>query len=85
MAAKWAGVTNIVYLRGLAVPVKASFLNRYIFKSVLTHIVSNSEETKRNILKYLGNYISHDKVHTIYVGSILKIFQQNRMTKLVYP
>ncbi len=68
MAAKWAGVTNIVYLRGLAVPVKASFLNRYIFKSVLTHIVSNSEETKRNILKYLGNYISHDKVHTIYHG-----------------
>jgi len=68
MAAKWAGVSNIVYLRGLAVPIKASLLNRWIFKSVLTHIVSNSEETKRNVLKDLGKYIPHDKVHTIYHG-----------------
>lgn len=68
ISAKIAGVRNIVYLRGMAVPVKASLLNRIIFKSILTHIVANSEETKRNILKYLGKYIHEEKVHVIYHG-----------------
>lgn len=68
IAAKIAGVQKIVYLRGLAVSIKASWINRIIFKHCITHIVSNSEETKRQILKHLGKYISHDKVHTIYHG-----------------
>jgi glycosyltransferase involved in cell wall biosynthesis len=68
LAAKLAGVKNIVYMRGLAVPVKASFINKHIYKSVLTHIISNSEETKKQILKHLHRFIPNEKVHTIYHG-----------------
>ncbi|MCK5846165.1 MAG: glycosyltransferase [Bacteroidales bacterium] len=68
ISAKKAGVKNIVYLRGLSVPIKASIVNKYIFKSCLTHIISNSEDTKRNILVNLGKYINADKVKTIYHG-----------------
>lgn len=68
ISAKLAGVKNIVYLRGLAVPVKASFMNRLIFKSMLTHIVANSEETKKHVLKDLGKYINTEKVYVIYHG-----------------
>lgn len=72
ISAKLAKVNNIVYLRGLAVPVKAGIVNRIIFKSILTHIISNSEETKRSILKHLGKYIPNEKVYTIYHGIELK-------------
>jgi len=81
-SAKLAGVKNIVYLRGLAVPIKASIINRIIFKSLLTHIVSNSDETKRNILKYLGKYINEDNVRTIYHGIDVRILQKDKTFKL---
>lgn len=68
ISAKLAGVEKIVYLRGLATAVKANFINRFIFKSCLTHIIANSNETKRQILKHLYPYISNEKVHTIYHG-----------------
>lgn len=68
LAGKIAGVNRIVYLRGLATPIKSSFINKYIFKSCLTHIISNSDETKRQILKYLSPLIPSKKVHTIYHG-----------------
>ncbi len=68
IAGKLAGVDRIVYLRGLATPVKANFINIFVFKSCLTHIISNSDETKRQILKSLSTYIPSDKVHTIYHG-----------------
>lgn len=68
MGAWLAGVKNIVYLRGLAVPIKASFVNQFLFKNVLTHIIANSEETKRSILKNLYKVIDADKVAVIYHG-----------------
>jgi glycosyltransferase involved in cell wall biosynthesis len=67
-AAKLAKVKNIVYLRGLAVPIKDNFINRLLFRKVLTHIVANSEETKRTILQNLGKYITDDKIEVIYHG-----------------
>jgi len=63
-----AGVKRIVYLRGLAVPIKNSLVNRIIFKQMLTHIIPNSNETKTNMLKYLGKYVNEEKVKTIYHG-----------------
>ncbi len=68
ISAYLAGVERIVYLRGLAVPIKNSLVNRIIFKHILTHIIPNSEETKRNMLKYLGKYVSDERVKTIYHG-----------------
>lgn len=74
LSAKIAGVRSIVYLRGLAAPVKNSFLNKFLFKYVLTHIVANSEETKRKILQNLKTTIDPDKVKVIYHGIDLGLF-----------
>ncbi len=68
ISAKMANVSNIVYSRGLAVPIKNSFLNRYLFTNVLTHIVANSKETKKTVLKNLSNFLKEDKVKVIYHG-----------------
>jgi glycosyltransferase involved in cell wall biosynthesis len=73
IAAKLAGVKNIVYMRGLASPIKASFINRLIFKNILTHIIANSDETKRMILLHLNKYIDSKKVKTVYHGIDINI------------
>ena len=82
IAAKLAKVPNIVYLRGLAVPVKNSFLNRLLFKDVLTHIVANSEETKRTILRNLHNHIDEEKVKVIFHGIDVSLLTQKGSSKL---
>lgn len=79
LSAKLADVKSIVYMRGLAVPVKASRINRYIYSSALTHIISNSEETKKQILKHLYPYIENEKVHTIYHGIELNEGTESRL------
>jgi glycosyltransferase involved in cell wall biosynthesis len=68
IAAKLAGVKRIVYMRGLAVPVKSNIINRLLFGNILTHIVANSQETKRTILKHLGGTISESQIQVIYHG-----------------
>jgi len=60
ISAKLAGVKNIVYLRGLAVPIKRNLINLIILKYILTHIVANSEETKKKILQNFGRYIERN-------------------------
>jgi glycosyltransferase involved in cell wall biosynthesis len=82
IAAKLANVPNIVYLRGLAVPIKNTFLNRILFKKILTHIVANSFETKRTILRNLSNHIEEDKVKVIYHGIDLSLLNRKDGNKL---
>ena len=68
IAAKIARVPRIIYRRGLAVPIKNRFTNRYIFKKVLTHIIANSEETKSTVLRHLSDHIAPDNIKVIYNG-----------------
>src|SRR5690606_34927610 len=37
VAAKLAGVQNIIYRRGSAIPVKNSWYNRFLFSKIITH------------------------------------------------
>lgn len=67
-AAKLARVEKIVYRRGLAAIIKNRFINRILFRKVFTHILANSEETKRTILQNLNKYIHPSKIKVIYNG-----------------
>lgn len=75
-AAKLAGVKNIVYRRGSAIPIKNKALNRYIFKNIATHILANSEETKRTVLANNSKLFPEDIIHVIYNGLHLEQFQE---------
>lgn len=76
-SAKCAGVKKIVYLRGLAVPIRNTLINRILFRDILTHIIANSLETKRTILRNLGTAITiDDKVRVIYHGIDLELFDK---------
>lgn len=82
IAARLAGVKKIVYLRGLAAPIKSSVVNRYLFGSCLTHIIANSEETKRMILKNLAAQIDLKKVHIIYHGIDVSLIPKSQKRAL---
>ncbi len=68
IAAHWAKCNTIVYLRGLATPIKNSSVNRYCMNVACTHLVANSQETKRTMLQHLGKHIAADKIAVIYHG-----------------
>lgn len=68
LAAKFAGVRNIIYRRGAAVPVKNSFLNRFLFRSVLTGIITNSREIRNKIFQKNPRIMDERNVHIIYNG-----------------
>ncbi len=68
IAAKRAGVKRVIYRRGIAVPVKDSLLNRYVFKNVVDRLIVNSLETKRTVLANNSKLIAEDKIRQIYNG-----------------
>ncbi len=68
IAAKKADLKRIVYLRGLAVPIKNNAINRRLFNQIFTHVVANSQATKKAILTHLEKVINPELISVIYHG-----------------
>lgn len=79
IAAKLAGVREIIYRRGSAIPIRNSFLNRFLFRRVVTGIIANSEETKRTVLARNSRLFPADRIKVIYNGIDLKAFDSLRV------
>jgi len=76
VAAHWAGCDKVVYLRGLATPIKNSIINRYCMSTACTHLIANSQETKLTMLQNLSVYIPKGKIAVIYHGIDEKLLQE---------
>jgi glycosyltransferase involved in cell wall biosynthesis len=83
LAARLAGVENVIYRRGSAIPIRNTILNRFIFKYLVTDIIANSEETKRTILLNNPNLFDENKIRIIYNGIDLEEHQKAK-SKLLY-
>lgn len=68
LAAKIAKVGRIIYRRGSAIPIKNSSINRAMFRSVVSDILVNSEETRKTILANNPDLIDLNKIKLIYNG-----------------
>lgn len=78
ISSKLAAVHNIVYLRGLAVPVKNTFFNRLLFDKIITDVIANSLETKRTVLANFSKSIDiEEKIKVIYHGIDLQLFDDS--------
>jgi glycosyltransferase involved in cell wall biosynthesis len=75
VAAKLAGLSNIIYGRGCAIAVKNSVSNRFLFKYILTHVIANSHATKATILQNNQHLIHPDKIAVLYNGIKLDLSQ----------
>ncbi|MCD7971387.1 MAG: glycosyltransferase family 4 protein [Candidatus Azobacteroides sp.] len=84
-AAKKAGIKKIIFRRGSAVPIKNTFLNRFIYGKCLTDIIANSEATKKTILQNNPELFPRDKIKVIYNGLNPKAFQQGTWTENPIP
>jgi glycosyltransferase involved in cell wall biosynthesis len=67
-AAKLAGAKKIIYRRGTALPVKNSFLNRFIFQYIVTDVITNSLDIKRKFLEHNPKLFPTQRIHIIYNG-----------------
>lgn len=67
-AGKKAGIKKIIYRRGSAKPIKNSFLNRWLFRHVVTDVIANSRQTKNTILHHNPNLFPAEKIKVVYNG-----------------
>lgn len=85
LAAKMAGVKKIIYRRGMPHPLRNTWLNRFLFQKILTHVVVNSEEIGRSLKKGNESWFPEEKMVLIYNGvdthlqiqKEKKLFQKN--------
>ncbi|MDR3177077.1 MAG: glycosyltransferase [Desulfovibrio sp.] len=67
-AAKSAGVRHVVYRRGSALPVRDTWLNRYLLGKVITGFIANSEATKARALVNNPSIIDPKRISVLYNG-----------------
>lgn len=68
MAAKLAGVKNIIYRRGMPHPLRNTWLNRFLFTKILTHVVVNSQEIGRSLSQGNESWFPKNKMVLVYNG-----------------
>lgn len=83
VAAKLAGVRDIIYRRGIAVPVRDRLLNRLLFGHVLTKLIVNSEETLRCVLGENARLMPPERIHLIHNGFDVAAFDARPSAPLV--
>lgn len=82
-AARKAGVKKIMYRRGTALPVNNNPYNRYLFKKIITHIITNSHATKNLLLQKNSKLVDREKFRVIYNGLDFDEFD-NRPVNPIY-
>ena len=83
IAARFSVVSKVVYLRGLAVPIKKNILNSYLFNKVVTHLVPNSYETKKTTLSNFDISRLENKTKVIYHGIDIKEFDRKETLSII--
>ncbi|MBA2403418.1 MAG: glycosyltransferase [Bdellovibrionales bacterium] len=68
IAAKLAGVKNIMYRRGMPHPLRSTWLNRFLFQKVLTKVIVNSEEIGRSLSQDNESWFPKEKMVLVYNG-----------------
>lgn len=68
LAAKLAGVKRIIYRRGMPHPLRNTWLNRFLFQKVLTHVVVNSQEIGKSLKAGNESWFPVEKMVLVYNG-----------------
>lgn len=68
IAARIAGVPDIIYRRGIAVPVRDSALNRFLYGRVITKLIVNSRNTRDCVLAQNKALIAPGRIHLVPCG-----------------
>lgn len=77
IAAKLAGVKNIIYRRGMPHPLRNTWLNRFLLKNILTKVIVNSEEIGRSLAQGNESWFPKEKLVLLYNGISLNSAPQS--------
>lgn len=83
IAARFAGVDDIIFRRGLALPTKNTMLNRFLFRHVLTKLLCNSEHTRHMVLSENSALVPADRTFVVHNGLDLPQFDASPAAPLV--
>lgn len=76
IAARIAGVPEVIFRRGIALPTRNSVLNRFLFKKVVTKLLCNSEHTRSMVLSANRELIPLDRTFVVYNGLDLRKYSE---------
>ena len=79
VAAKLAGVRNIIYRRGSAIPVKNSWYNRFLFSKIITHVIANSHATAHTILAKNPKLFPKQNIHVLYMALTFRHYNKKHL------
>ncbi len=68
IAAYFAKTPKVIYRRGVSLPMKNKWYNRFFINRIITSIITNSQSSKENILKEFGGWLSPEKIKVVYNG-----------------
>jgi glycosyltransferase involved in cell wall biosynthesis len=85
ISAKLAGIHKIIYRRGTALPIKNTWLNKFIFKYIITDIITNSLEIQKKILERNPLLFPINNIHIIYNSIQINGFEPKPPTFLTNP
>ncbi len=85
IAAKIAGVKNIIYRRGSDIPVKNTILNRFLYQKIITHVLTPSMAIQKSILFHNANLFPENKMHVIFNGIDPNEYIENQAIPPLYP
>lgn len=74
LAAKKAGIRQIIFRRGSDKKIRNTFLNNYFYRKVITKVIANSPSTKESMFINNPNLIERGKVTVIPNGINVKTF-----------
>jgi glycosyltransferase involved in cell wall biosynthesis len=77
LAAKLAGIKQIIYRRGSAIPIKDKFYTKFLLRDCVSDIIANSQATKDTILANTSDWLNEDKIEIIYNGIKLDGIKEN--------
>jgi len=77
LVAKKVGIKRVIYRRGIARPVNATRFNQFIYSRLVSDIIFNSEETKKQFFSNLVEADIKAKQHLLYNGLEIKEYTQN--------
>lgn len=76
LVARKVGIERVIYRRGIARPVRATRFNQFIYSKLVSDIIFNSEETKKQFFMNLDESVINAKQHLLYNGLEIKEYSQ---------
>ena len=80
LAAWLAGVDKVIYRRGTVSPVRNNLINKWIFRLLISDVITNSDANRNVMIRKKSNMFQRNKVNVIYNGLDISRFDEKPLS-----